>query len=203
MPRLSLLLLSFLLLSAGLASGSLAREQWKAFLTNPSANTYEPLSGAIRMCVATKCHDADVAGSEDNFSNLYKLLELAEHGNHYAMEIAFQIRPLYENAAAPSEDIENSLGLSATREPTFFLELVGKNDIPMGILERLALQTSSGSIDNSRAQRDELKRRIQSLLKVRDPRLLQLRDKTISFIQHGIDKYFALPDDAVEKQRRK
>jgi len=67
------------------------------------------------------------------------------------------------------------------------------------MLDRLALQTSKESIDNSRAQRDELKRRIQSLLKVRDPHLLEVRDKTISLIQHGIDKYYALPDDNVGK----
>jgi len=97
----SLFSLLFLLPVATLASESLAREQWKAFLTNPSANSYKPLSGTTRMCVVTKCHDTDVAGSEDNFSNLYRLLELTEHGNHYAMELAFQIRPLYENAAAP------------------------------------------------------------------------------------------------------
>src|SRR5713226_9564867 len=111
MVRLSLPLLLLLVPITAFASGSSAQEQWKAFLTRPSASTYEPLSGTIRKCVVAKCHDAEVAGSENSFVNLYKLLGLAERGNHYAAEIAFQMRPLYENAAAPSEDIERSLGL--------------------------------------------------------------------------------------------
>jgi hypothetical protein len=176
-----------------------AEMQWKAFLAQPSVSTYQPLSAAIRTCAATKCHDAAVSGSEDNFANLYKLLGLTEHGNHYAMEIAFQMRPLYENAAAPSEDINNSLGLSATRESRFFLELIRKYDIPAETLETLAVQTSRESIDNIRAQRNELRSRIESLLKVTDPGLLQLRDKTISLIQLWLDKYSTLPDDAGAK----
>jgi len=197
--RHSLFLLPFLLSFATFAVEPSVQEQWKAFLTKPSASTYEPLSRTIRMCVSTKCHEAGVAGTEDNFANFYKLLELAEYGNHYAMEIAFQIRPLYENAAVPSEDINNSLGLSTTRESRFFLELIRKYDIPVETLETLAVQTSRESIDNIRAQRNELRSRIESLLKVTDPGLLQLRDKTISLIQHWLDKYSTLPDDAGAK----
>src|SRR5216683_4411107 len=168
MPRLTLLLPSLLLVVAAHATDSPPSEQWKAFLANPSAITSQPLSMTIRTCVVAKCRDADVVGSEDNFANLYKLLKLVKLGNHPAMEIAFLIRPLYENAAAPSEDIDQSLGLSATREPEFFLEMIRKNDFPMGILERLAVQTSSESIDNMKAQRDELNQRMQSLLKVKE-----------------------------------
>jgi hypothetical protein len=196
MVRLTSLFLLILLPMVAFASESSAQDQWKAFLTKPSPSTYEPLSGAIQMCVVVRCHDADVAGSEDNFTNFYKLLGLSEGGNHYAMEIAFQIRPLYENAAAPSEDIENSLGLSATQEPTFFLELIRKYDIPTGLLERLVLQTSRGSVDSLRMHREEWRRRIQSFSKVRDPRLLPLRDKAISLIQREIAKYSTLSDDA-------
>jgi hypothetical protein len=148
------------------------------------------------MCVVDRCHDADVAGSENNFTNFYKLLGLTERGNHYAMDIAFQIHPLYENAAAPSEDIENSLGLSATVEPTFFLELIRRSEIPTGLFERLVVQTSRGSVDNLRMKREELRRRIQSFSKVRDERLIPLRDKAISLIEHEIAKYSTLPDDA-------
>jgi hypothetical protein len=148
------------------------------------------------MCVVTKCHDAGVAGSEDNFANFDALLDLAERGNHYAMEIAFQIRPLYENAAAPGEDLERSLGLSATLQPMFFLELTQKYNIPTGLLERLVLQTSIESIDSLRVHREEWKRRIQSFSNVNDPRLLQLRDKAISLIQREIDKWASYPDDA-------
>jgi hypothetical protein len=194
--RLSLLLLPFLLPIQAFASESSAQDHWKAFLTKPSARTYESLSGDIRACVVTSWHDAEVAGAADNFVNLYKLLHLVEHGNYYAMEIAVQIRPLYKNAAAPSEDIENSLGLSATMEPTFFLELMRKYDIPTGLLERLVLQTSIGSIDSLGAHREEWRRRIKSLSKVRDPHLLRLRDNAISFIQHEVDKYSGLPNDA-------
>jgi hypothetical protein len=196
MVRLSLPLLLLLLPITAFASGSSAQEQWKAFLTRPSLSTYEPLSGTIRKCVVIKCHDAEVAGTEDNFVNFYKLLELAERGNHYAMEIAFQIRSLYDNAATPSEDIERSLGLSATLEPTFFLELIRKYNIPTGLLERLVLQTSIESIDSLRVHREEWRRRVQSFSKVNDPRLSHLRDEAISLIQHEIDKYSALPDDA-------
>jgi|SRR5882672_5786103 len=196
MVRLSLPLLLLLLPITAFASGSSAQEQWKAFLTRPSASTYGPLSGTIRKCVVTKCHDAEVSGTQDNFVSLYKLLDLADRGNHYGMEIAFLIRPLYENAAAPSEDIERSLGLSATVEPTFFLGLTRKYNIPTGQLERLVLQTSIESIDSLRVHREEWKRRIQSFSKVDDPRLSLVRDEAISLIQHEIDKYSALPDDA-------
>jgi hypothetical protein len=194
MVRLFLLLLSLLLPITASASGPSAQEQWKAFLTKPSAGTYEPLSRTIRMCVATKCQEAGAAGREDNFRDFDALLDLVERGNHYAMEIGFQIRPLYENAAAPGEYLDRSQGLSATLEPTFFLELIRKYNIPTGVLETLVVQTSTGSIDNLREQREELKRRIQSFSKVNDPRLLQIRDKAISLIQHEIDEDSAIPD---------
>jgi hypothetical protein len=194
--RLYLFLLSFLLPIAAFAFESSVQEQWKSFLMKPSASTYEPLSETIRMCVFTKCRDAAVAGSKDNFANFYKLLELSEHGNHYAMEIALQIRPLYAYSAAPGEDLNRSLGLSATVEPTFFLELMQKYNVPTGLLELLVVQTSIESIDSLRVHRAEWKRRIQSFSKVNEPRLLQLRDQAISLIQREIDKYSTLPDDA-------
>lgn len=194
--RLSLFLLSFLLPICAFPFESSVQEQWKTFLTKPSASTYKPLSETIRMCVSTQCHDSAVAGREDNFANFNKLLELAEHGNHYAMEIALQVRPLYKYAAAPGEDLDRSLGLSATVEPTFFLEVMQKYNIPTGLLERLVLQTSIESIDSLRMHREEWKRRIQSFSKVNEPRLLQLRDQAISLIQGEIDKYSTLPDDA-------
>jgi hypothetical protein len=140
--RVSLFLLILLAPIATFAFESPVEEQWKAFLTKSSASTYEPLSRTIRTCVSTKCHDAGVAGNENNFANFYALLKLVERGDHYAMEIAFQIRPLYENVAAPGEDLQRSLGLSATQEPEFFLELLRKYNIPTGLLEDLVLQTS-------------------------------------------------------------
>ena len=191
-----LFLLSVLLPTTAFAVESSVQEQWKTFLNKPSASTYEPLLETIRMCVSTECHDAAVAGSENDDANLYKLLELAERGNHYAMEIALQIRPFYKNAAAPGEDLDQSLGLSASVEPTFFLELMQKYKIPTGLLERLVLQTSTESIDSLRLHRKEWKRRIQALSKVNEPRLLQLRDQAISFIQREIDKWASYPDDA-------
>jgi len=112
------------------------------------------------------------------------------------MEIAFQIRPLYANAAAPMEDLEYSLGLSSTLEPAFFLDLVRKYDVPTGLLERLVLQTSIASIDSLRVHREEWKRRVQSFSKVNDPHLIPLRDRAISLIQHEIDKWASYPDDA-------
>jgi hypothetical protein len=152
--RLPFLLLALVSIAA-FGPESSAQEQWKDFLVKPSADTYGPLSAAIRKCVVTKCDDADIAGSGDNLANLYKLLDLAETGNHYAMEIAFQIRPLYARAASPSEAINRSLGFSATLEPRFFLELVRKYRISTGALEYFVLQTSVESVDNERAQREE------------------------------------------------
>jgi hypothetical protein len=196
MARLSLFLLPlFLLPNSALAIESPAQALWEAFLTKPSANTFQPLSTAIRICIVKRCHDSDVAGSDNHFANLLSLLGLAEGGNHYGMELAFQIRPLYDNAAAPSEDIDRSLGLSSTQDPTFFLELMHQYDVPTEILHWLVVQTSIGSIDRLGVKREEWRNRIQSLSKVKDKRLLQLRDQAISFIQHEIDSNSAVPDD--------
>jgi len=194
-----LLLLPLLLTIATFAAESPAQKQWEAFLAKPSASSFRRLSKTIQGCVVTKCHDPDVAGTQDDFTNFVALLMLVERGNHYAMELGFQIRPLYENDAADGEDLERSLGLSATLEPTFFLELVRKYDFPTGTLERLVCQTSIESIDRLGMQREELKRRIQSFSKVNDPRLLQLRNQAISLIQHEIDEYSTLPDNALGK----
>jgi hypothetical protein len=166
------------------------------FLAKPSASTYELLSTTIQSCVAAKCQNEDVAGRSDDFSNLYKLLELVERGNHFAMEVAFQIRPLYEKAAAPSEDIGRSIGLSASLEPAFFLELVQKYRLSDQALDYLVAQTSLESIDSLGQHRAEWKRRIQSLSRVVDPRLLPLRDKAILVVQKQIDELSSLPDDA-------
>jgi hypothetical protein len=199
MARLSLFLLLFLLAISALATQSPAQVLWEAFLTKPSAGTFNPLSAAIRICIANRCHDADVAGRDNNFANLLSLLGLAEGGNHYGMELAFQIRPLYDNVAAPSEDIDRSLGLSSTQDPTFFLELMHQYDVPTEIFHWFVVQTSIGSIDRLSVKREEWRSRIQSLSKVKDKRLLQLRDQAISFIQHEIDGNSALPDDPLGK----
>jgi hypothetical protein len=196
MFRRSFLLLPLVFSMATFAAESSVQEQWNAFLTKPSASTYEPLSKMVHWCAATKCHDDAVAGSANDFANLYKLLKLVEGGDHYAMEIAFQIRPLYENAAAPSEDIQNSIGLSATLEPAFFLELIQKYRIPNDLLKTLVVQTSRDAIDSIHAHREEWRGCIHSLSKISDTRLLTLRDKAISLIQDEIDHYSALPDDA-------
>jgi hypothetical protein len=196
MFRRSFLLLPLVFSMATFAAESSVQEQWNAFLTKPSASTYEPLSKMVQSCAATKCHDDEVAGSANDFANLYKLLKLVEGGNHYAMEVAFQIRPLYENAAAPSEDIQNSIGLSVNLEPAFFLELIQKYRTPNDLLKTLVVQTSRHAIDSIHAHREEWSGRIQSLSKVSDTRLLTLRDKAISLLQDEIDHYSALPDDA-------
>jgi hypothetical protein len=196
MPRLSILLLTIVLSFAAFAADSPAQLQWQAFLAKPSASTYQPLAKSIQSCVITNCRSNDVAGSDNNFASLYKLLKLTESGNHYAMEMTFEIRPLYQHNAAESEAINNSVGLSATLETTFFLELIQRYRITNDVFENFVLQTSPASIDSLPAHREEWKRRIQSLSKVNDPRLLPLRDKAISFIQTEIDKYSKLPDDA-------
>jgi hypothetical protein len=199
MARLSLFLLLFLLPISALATQSPAQALWEAFLTKPSAGAFNSLSTAIRICIVNRCHDSDVAGRDNNFANLFSLLGLAEGGNHYGMELAFQIRPLYDNVAAPSEDIDRSLGLSCTQDPTFFLELMHQYDVPTEILHWLVVQTSIGSIDRLGVKREEWRSRIQSLSKVKDKRLLQLRDQAISFLQHEIDSNSALPDGAPGK----
>ena len=199
MARLSLFLLPFLLTISAHATQSPAQVLWEAFLSKPSAGTFNPLSAAIRICIVNRCHDADVAGRDNNFADLLSLLGLAEGGNHYGMELAFQIRPLYDNATAPSENIDRSLGLSSTQDPTFFLELMHQYDVPTEILHWFVVQTSIGSIDRLGVKREEWRNRIQSLLKVKDKRLLQLRDQDISFVQHEIDSNSELPDDALGK----
>jgi hypothetical protein len=199
MFRPSFLLLTLVLSMTTFAAESSVSEQWNAFLTKPSSSTYEPLSKTIQSCLVTKCHDDIIAGSADNFASLYKLLDLVERGDHLAMEIAFQIRALYENAAAPSEDIDRSIGLSASLEPTFFLELVQKYSLSDKALEYDAVQTSTESIDSLGQHRSEWKRRIQSLSRVSDPHLLPLRDKAISIVQREIDENSSLPDDALGK----
>jgi hypothetical protein len=199
LARLSLFLLPLLIAISAFATQSPAQVQWEAFLTKPSTSTFNPLSAAIRICIVNRCHDSDVAGRDNNFANLLSLLGLAEGGNHYGMELAFQIRPLYDNAAAPSEDIDRSLGLSSTQDPTFFLELMHQYDVPTEILHWFVVQTSISSMNRLSLKREEWRSRIQSLSKVKDKRLLQLRDQAISFIQHEIDSDSALPDDASGK----
>jgi hypothetical protein len=199
MLRYSLLSLSLLFASVTCAGNSAAQEEWKEFLAKPSSSAYKMLSKTIQLCAATKCQEKDVAGSSDNCSSLYKLLELVEHGNRFAIEIAFQIRPLYEDAAAPSEDIDRSIGLSASLEPALFLELVQEYRLSDKALEYLVVQTSVESIDSLGEHRAEWKRRIQSLSKVVDPRLLPLRARAISFVQQEIDETSTLPDDALGK----
>jgi hypothetical protein len=181
------------------AAESSAEAQWKAFLARPSASTFDLLSETIRNCVQTKCRDADVAGSEDNFANLYKVLALTERGNRYAMEVAFLIRPIYENHAAEGEDIDKSLGLSATVEPTRFLELLQKFKITDELLNRYVSQTSWESVDNTPAQISELKRRRQAFLAVRDTHLLPLRDKAISVVERDIAQLSPLTDSTSGK----
>lgn len=194
MLRFSLVLLLFAVSTAASAADS-PREQWKSFLAKPSASTYEPLSKTIQSCVDAKCNDENVAGSSDDWSNLYKLLDLVQRGNHFAMELAFQIRPLYKNAAAPGEDLAQGIGLSASLEPAFFLELVQKYNVRDEVLRTLIVQTSTESIDSLGQHRAEWRRRVESLSRVSDPRLLPLREKAISFVQREIDKASALPDD--------
>jgi hypothetical protein len=197
MLRPCILSLLLVLSVATFAAQSPVEEQWQDFLAKPSASTYEPLSKSIQSCVITKCHADDVAGSKDNFASLHKLLKLTQGGNHYAMEITFEIRPLYVNAAAPSEYIDKSVGMSATLEPEFFLELIQKFHIQNEMLEQFVVQTSDAAIDSLPEHRKEWKSRILSLSKVNDPRLLPLRNKAISLIQSEIDKYSKLPDDAL------
>jgi len=178
------------------AAQSSALEEWNAFLTKPTTTTYGSLSRTIQACVASKCSDDAVAGMENNFADFAKLLSLAERGNHLAMDLAFQIRPLYKNAAEPSEDLDNSLGLSATRQPTFFLRLIRKYHVLPDEFQDMVVQTSLKSVDNLRAQREELRNRIESFSTVKDPTLLPLRQQAISYVKNYIQQYSNLPDDA-------
>ena len=193
------MLVSISCLLAGAASALKAQSTdsalWKVFLTRPSEATYEPLSKAIQACVAMKCSDEALAGEKDNFADFYRLLSLAERGNPFAMELGFQIRPLYKNIVAPSEDLDNSLGLSSTREPTFFLRLVRKYKVSTFELQYLVVQTSQAAIDHPGRRRKELRRRIRSFSKVADPSLVPLRQKAISIIEQDIKQFWSSPGD--------
>jgi hypothetical protein len=146
--------------------------------------------------LAADRHDDSVAGREENLSDFYRLPSLAEKGNHFAMELAFQIRPLYQNAAAPSEDLDNSVGLAAAPEPTFFLRCIRKYNVSAQEFETMVVQTWPESIDHLRAQREELERRIESFSKLTDPGLFPLRQQAVSFIKQQIRQYLAPPGGA-------
>ena len=186
--------LSCVMIAAGVlsvptgAAQSSAHKIWTAFLAKPSEATFVPLSRTIQACVASKCKDDSIAGMQDNFADFYRLLRLVEQGNHLGMELAFQIRPVFENVIAPSEDLDNSLGLSATREPEWFLQLARKYNVSSSDFAFLVAQTSRESIDNLLARRRELERRIQSFSQVRNPSLLPIRQQAISAIEVQINQ---------------
>ena len=178
-----------------LASAQTSQVDWHAFIQKPTLKSHQSLSRSIHDCIIKKCQ-SNILPDEDTF---YNLLKLVKNGNRYALDVAFQIHPFYQDNASSSEDLDRSMGMSITLNPRFFLEEAKKYSFSDKELSYIAPTTSESAIDNLEMMRREQQQRIRALYKVKERNLLELRNRLIAMIQSEIDEYSKLPNNALGK----
>lgn len=170
----------WLLACTALAAPSL--RAWDNFLANPSKQNFLVLNTQLQRCRERVC-DLDITPDSKSVNRLRILID---KGNIKAIRIGFSIVPLLDGGDL--EDVERDLGMIADYNPQLFLEMVNKNHYPDDLINDAVNMLPEYVIDTEKARIKALQFRIHSLAKVKNPKLINVRNKAISFLHDSLSE---------------
>jgi len=185
------LIIIFLNLTVELSYGEI--NVWTSFLKNTSMENY------------ILCRDEVILSLEDlnewqgsptyknllsNDENFGEFIRMVRKGNRYSIALAFELYPLTYKMGARNEKLTISLGGLILVDPEFFLQNLEKQKqfITGNYLNSLLAMYGDAYVDRNEKKKDLTNKRIESLRKVDNPNLQEIKIKCINILENYMSK---------------
>lgn len=172
--------LSMALITACRDQESTAHDKWDNFLESPLDSNYKLLISEINKCKDIECKEIVTPDYEETT----KLVKLISDGNKNSIHLAFLIQPMMLPGHL-LEEVTRALGSVADVDPWLFVSLASYYQVSDDELESMINMMPEYVIDDLPERKRAIQRRIDSLLSVQDPKLINTRDKAVS----SLNKY--------------
>ena len=151
---------------------------WEEFIKTPNANNFSLCESQIaQLEKRTQLREQLL----ENIEIYNQYLMLVKSGNLYALELAFQIHKIIA-LGGTSEDLCVAIGKTIHLMPEYFLTLLDKYNIKKEYIEKILLMYGDEYVDNIDKNIEETKARILSFSKVKNERLVSLKQTCISIL---------------------
>ncbi len=172
--------LSMALITACRDQESTAHDKWDNFLESPLGSNYKLLISEINKCKDISCKEIITPDYEETT----KLVKLISDGNKNSIHLAFLIQPMMLPGHL-LEEVTRALGSVADVDPWLFVSFASYYEVSDDELESMINMMPEYVIDDLPERKRAIQRRIDSLLSVQDPKLINTRDKAVS----SLNKY--------------
>lgn len=176
-----IMVLSFPLIAASRDQESTAHDKWKSFLESPLDSNYQLLIDEMNRCQDVDCKRA----LGPDYDETGRLVKLIAESDKNAINLAFMIQPNML-PGHPVEEVTRALGSVADADPGLFISLANYYRTSDAELESMINMMPEYVIDDIPAAKRAIQKRMDSLLSIQDPELIDTRDKAVSFLR----KYF-------------
>lgn len=153
-------------------------DKWESFLQSPLDSNYKLLMSDIDRCKNIRCKEIITPDYEETA----RLVKLVEDGNKNSINLAFLIQPIMLPGHL-LEEVTRVLGSVADVDPWLFINLASYYQVSDDELESMINMMPEYVIDDLPERKRAIQRRIDSLLSVQDPKLINTRDKAVSFLK--------------------
>ena len=164
---------------------------WKQFIENPNKENYALCAEMIHNSLYGPYQTNEYGEKINTPTHLYlidehdlygKFLVLVRKMNPYAVELAFQLYPLTDGAAA--EDLFRSIGTIIKVKPEFFLSMLKQYEIKdENIIKHMILMYPLEEVvDNLQRRIEETEERITAFKKVEKEEFSELREQCIDIL---------------------
>lgn len=151
---------------------------WKEFIKTPNANNFGLCASQIAQLEKRNQFKKQLL---ENIEIYNRYLTLVKSGNRYALELAFQIHKIIEPGGT-SEDLSVAIGKTIHLMPEYFLSLLDKYEFTKESIEMVLLMYGDEYVDNIDKSIEETKTRILSFSKVKNEKLVSLKQTCISIL---------------------
>lgn len=157
---------------------STIHDKWKNFLESPLDSNYKLLISEINKCKDISCKEIITPDYEETA----RLVKLVADGNKNSIHLTFLIQPIMFPGHL-LEEVTRALGSVADVDPWLFVSLASYYQVSDDELESMINMMPEYLIDDLSGEKRAIQRRIDSLLSVQDPKLINTRDKAVSFLK--------------------
>lgn len=175
---LFLVLFSIPLIASCRNQESTPHDKWESFLESPLDSNYKLLIAEIDKCKNINCKDIITP----DYEQTARLVKLIKEDNENSIHLAFLIQPIMLPGHL-LEEITRALGSVADADPGLFVSLASYYQVSDSELESMINMLPEYVIDDLPERKRAIQGRIDSLLSVQDPKLINTRDKAVSFLK--------------------
>ncbi|MGZ3297480.1 MAG: hypothetical protein ACXU8O_00575 [Asticcacaulis sp.] len=188
--------LGSLFASSALAQATQINLDWRAFLANPSRQTFDTVYAEVKACTD---HDACIHPSRPTLQDADATAAMNLAGNALSVRLSLAAQALLADNSAAYDDMVPSFGYYMRIEPRRFLRMAKDEGVSDDAVASFAEATPDKIDDDFTKQAHFLRLRRAALMTVKDKDLIAVRDLCIAHIDRAIAAI--TPDKPAAKAR--